>query len=119
MCYYVAFNDFGFRPAQLNFKANIPVWWDSTKNDAYNPTIPSFGNSVAQKYIDQNSCPDVKGWDMIDWIYTRHAFVDLRMAALKCEMINSKVVISQQFNWGPCNVQQISPYTNLPVCYTT
>lgn len=56
---------------------------------------------------------------MIDWIYTRHAFVDLRMAALKCEMINSKVVISQQFNWGPCNVQQISPYTNLPVCYTT
>lgn len=119
MCYYVAFNDFGFKPAELNFKANIPIWYDASKNDFYNPTLPSFGNSVAQRYIDSNSCPDTKNWDMIDWIYTKHAFVDLRLAALKCEMVNGVAVISQQINWSNCNVQQISPYTNLPVCYTT
>ena len=117
--YYVIANDFGFRPGQLNFKANLKIWWDSTKNDVYNPTLPSFGNSVAQAAIDSNSCPNTTGWDMIDWIYTKHSYVDLRMAALNCNMVNGKVVISQAFNWGVCHVQQISPFTNKPVCYTT
>lgn len=26
-CYYAVSNDFGFRPAELQFKANIPIWW--------------------------------------------------------------------------------------------
>jgi hypothetical protein len=58
---------------------------------------------------------------MVDWIYTKHAFVDLRMAALKCDdwTIPGKAIITQAFNWGACQVQQISPFTNLPVCYTT
>lgn len=34
-------------------------------------------------------------------------------------MLNGQVKITQAFNWGPCNVQQISPFTNMPVCYTT
>jgi len=39
---------------------------------------------LAQTAIDNNTCPDTKSFDMIDWIYTKHAYVDLRMAALKC-----------------------------------
>lgn len=56
---------------------------------------------------------------MIDWIYTKHASFDLRMAALKCNMVGGAPVYTQTFNWGNCNVQQISPYSNKPACYTT
>ncbi|HRI33565.1 MAG TPA: hypothetical protein PLD02_07410 [Saprospiraceae bacterium] len=27
MVYYVVANDFGFKPAELTMKANIPIWW--------------------------------------------------------------------------------------------
>lgn len=66
-------------------KANIPIWWKNTSTDIYNPSLPSFGNSFAQKaiYIDKG-CPNLGDFEMIDWIYTKHAYVDLRMAALKC-----------------------------------
>lgn len=56
---------------------------------------------------------------MIDWIYTSHASIDLRMAAVNCQMVNGKPVYTQTIKFGSCNVQQISPFTNLPVCYTT
>lgn len=28
-------------------------------------------------------------------------------------------VYTQAIKWGPCNVQQISPKTNLPACFST
>ena len=117
-CYYVVSNDFGFPPATLQFTANIPIWMPKD-GDVYNPTLPSFGNTNVAQYVGQSSCPDTGSWDMIDWIYTKHASVDLRMAALKCEMENGKSKLVQAFNWGACHVQQISPYSNKPVCYTT
>lgn len=82
-CYYVVANDFGFPPAELQFRANIPIWQPAA-GDVYNPSIPSFGNSLAQKAIADNACPETKSWDMIDWIYTKHAWIDLRLGALKC-----------------------------------
>jgi hypothetical protein len=39
---------------------------------------------MAQQYIDKNSCPNKANMEMIDWIYTKHASIDLRLAALKC-----------------------------------
>lgn len=59
------------------------------------------------------------GVEQVDWIYNKHAFVDLRMTALKCVMDGSKAVYTQMFDWAPCNVYQISPVTNRPVCYST
>lgn len=56
---------------------------------------------------------------MIDWIYTANASTDLRLAALNCNIVSGKAVYSQMFTWGTCNVQQISPTTNLPACFTT
>lgn len=32
---------------------------------------------------------------------------------------SGKVYFKSVITWGECNVQQISPMTNLPVCYTT
>ena len=56
---------------------------------------------------------------MIDWIYTKHASIDLRMAAVSCYMDGSTAVYTRTIDFGKCNVQQISPATNLPACYTT
>ena len=41
------------------------------------------------------------------------------MVALNCVVENGKAVYSSLFKWGPCNVFQISPITNKPVCYST
>lgn len=58
--------------------------WTPSAGDVYNPTLPSFGNSMAQEAINSGKCPNANKLDMIDWIYTKHASIDLRMAALKC-----------------------------------
>ncbi len=57
-CYYVVANDFGFKPSELQFKANIPIIQPGA-NDVYNPTSPSFGNSAIATAIAQNKCPDM------------------------------------------------------------
>ena len=84
----------------------------------YNPTLASFGNTKVQEYIDSNSCPGDE-LNMIDWIFVQHASVDLRMAALSCKKVEGNVIFSQAIEWGTCNVQQISPMSNKPVCFTT
>jgi sodium/potassium-transporting ATPase subunit alpha len=58
---------------------------------------------------------------MIDWIYTSHAPYDLRMGAVDCtwDAVNNRPIYTQIFKFGSCNVQQISPYSNKPACFTT
>lgn len=43
-CYYLVCNDFGFRPIDMQFKANIHIWINNNINDVYNTTMASFGN---------------------------------------------------------------------------
>ena len=81
--------------------------------------MASFGNTKVQEYIDANRCPGENELNMIDWIFVQHASVDLRMAALSCSKVSGSVVFSQAIEWGNCNVQQISPMSNKPVCFTT
>jgi len=57
---------------------------------------------------------------MVDWVYTKTAKFDLRMSLLDCSIVNGVPVFTQVItNWGTCITQQISPFTNLPVCFTT
>ena len=56
---------------------------------------------------------------MVDWISTNSAEHDLRMTMLDCTVTNGVAVYSQKITWGECKVQQISPFTNKPVCFTT
>jgi sodium/potassium-transporting ATPase subunit alpha len=111
-CYYVVANDFGMPPASLQFTANYALTVPLS-TDIYNPTAKNLGNSN----LSLTSCTNTS--EMIDWIYTVHASIDLRMAAVDCKMVSGQAVYSQLISWGTCNVQQISPTTNLPVCYTT
>ena len=58
---------------------------------------------------------------MIDWVYTNSAEFDLRVTMLNCDKTSSGSVVFTQAisSCGACKVQQISPFTNLPVCFTT
>lgn len=67
------------------------------------------------------SCPPTSDGNtgMVDWVSTTSATFDLRNTVLDCSVVNGTSVYTQKITWGDCKVQQISPYTNLPVCYTT
>lgn len=122
--YYVVFNDFGFPPSQLFQIANLYLV-KSNESDVYNPTHPFFGNTNLQaRYSTQcpdfsANTPDADNVMMVDWVYTASATYDLRNTMLNCKMENGAPVYSQVVSWGECKVQQISPYTNLPACFTT
>lgn len=111
-CYYVVANDFGFIPAELFMKVNTLIIVPND-NDVYNPTAWNLGNT----HLNSTSCSNPK--QTVDWLYTKHALVDLRMSALNCHMINGRPIYTPSIKFGTCRVQQISPYTNRPVCFTT
>jgi hypothetical protein len=56
---------------------------------------------------------------MVDWVFMDSAKYDLRMTMLTCSVVGGKAVFAQKVTWGTCNIQQISPITGLPVCFTT
>jgi sodium/potassium-transporting ATPase subunit alpha len=119
LSFYVVFNDFGFKPGELNTLANV-FMTNSNPGDVYNPTHPTFGNTYLEQKFS-TSCPttDDSNYAMVDWVYTNSANYDLRNTMLTCNVVGGKAVYTQMINWGTCNVQQISPFNNLPVCYTT
>jgi len=124
IAYYTVFNDFGFPPSSLNMIANAFLY-QSNPGDVYNPTSPTFGNTyLYNTYLagSNNACPSSSdpNYQMVDWVYLGSSQYDLRLTMLTCGLVGGKPVFTQVItNWGTCNVQQISPYTNLPVCYTT
>lgn len=120
LCYFVVANDFGFPPSQLLMTANTKIWLPND-DDVFNPSLVGFGNtsSAVTKAIASGNCPNTDSYPMIDWLYMAHARVDLRMAALECVETSSGVYFKPIIEWGECNVQQISPQTNLPVCFST
>jgi sodium/potassium-transporting ATPase subunit alpha len=122
MAYFVVFHDFGFPPSSLMNIAN-EKYVDANLGDTYNPAHPTFGNSYAYTFLGTGACPnpdtDPK-YTMVDWVYLASATSDLRMTLLTCKVTGGVVAFTQTItNYGECLVQQISPFTNLPVCYTT
>jgi sodium/potassium-transporting ATPase subunit alpha len=117
IAYYAVFNDFGFPPSQLSMTANVG-YYTSNPGDVYNPSHPTFGNTyLYENYAKNGQCPSTSdaNYSMIDWVYLVSANYDLRMTMINCK----NGVYTPMIDWGTCNVQQISPYTGLPVCFTT
>lgn len=62
---------------------------------------------------------------MIDWIFNKDSSYDLRQTLVKCgedgRYLKLKIYNrwTENLEWGPCHVNQISPVTNRPICYTT
>lgn len=100
--------------------SNVPIY-KSNAGDVYNPTHPTFGNTnLYQNYNSANAnCPPTA--ETVDWVYTASSEYDLRVVMLECTKVTGAApVFTQRIkSWGTCKVQQISPVTNLPVCYTT
>ena len=121
IAYYAAFKDYGFHPSQLGILVNVS-FYAANPGDVFNPTHPTFGNTLVYQQLTNlgsTSCPSTT--DSVDWVYLGTASLDLRVTMLSCNVMNNNVAAVTQSisNWGSCNVQQISPYINLPVCYTT
>lgn len=124
LAWIIVVNDFGFPPFQL-VMANGIFLSEHNDQDVYNPSSAYFGNSKLANDISSGvikSCDDFnlasvnKNRVLIDWLYSKQAKSDLRMSALIC---TGNLVFSQKFTFGECRVQQISPISNRPVCFTT
>lgn len=88
-CYYIVANDFGFPPSSMQFIANSNIVIPNS-SDQFNPSDPPYyGNTVLAKLDAEKDqiLPGCSGFPekMVDWIYTEHAKIDLRMAAFSCK----------------------------------
>lgn len=117
--WFIIMNDFGFPPFQLLFSNGIFLH-EHAEQDIYNPTDPYFGNSLL-KASNPTACGNFnKEGELIDWLYMKQAKSDLRMSALLCRTrADSTIYFTNFFEYSECRIQQISPYSNRPVCYTT
>ncbi|CAD8185836.1 unnamed protein product [Paramecium octaurelia] len=115
--WFVTLYDFGFNPQDLLFIGVRETILPKT-GDQYDPTDPWFGNSNLKRIYENGKCdfpfPEEE-IEEIDWIYANHAKLDLRMAYIECKDGELKEV----FQWAPCSVNLVSPYTKRPYCFTT
>lgn len=116
--WFIIMNDFGFPPFQLLFSNGIFLY-NHNDQDVYNPTDPFFGNSRLKAANITNCDSFNNAAELADWLYMKQAKSDLRMSALECKPIPGGVSFKNYFDFSSCNVQQISPYSNRPVCFTT
>jgi sodium/potassium-transporting ATPase subunit alpha len=117
--WFIIMNDFGLSPFQLVFSNGIFLL-NHGDQDVYNPTDPYFGNSKLRT-AGYTNCNDFNNaGELVDWLYMKQAKSDLRMSALICTANPAGGVYYRNFfTFSSCNVQQISPYSNRPVCFTT
>lgn len=98
--------------------SNVPIY-KSNDSDVFNPTHPTFGNTkLYAETLGATACPATT--DTVDWVYLVSSNYDLRVTMLECTKTATGISFTQRIkSWGTCNVQQISPVTNKPVCFTT
>ena len=64
---------------------------------------------------------DSIGSDVVDWLYVKDSFKDLRMFYLNCvvDSVTGEKRFKTKDYFGECKVHQISMFTHKPVCFTT
>lgn len=130
LCYYVVMNDFGLPPKSLNGLVLRP-FMEHNAYDIYDNTKLYWGNSnvVAdcsnpndpQLYLKSGSETSSDGVHgvILDWLFTNHLYQDLRMGFIQPDCTNTVTYVKSSITFGTCNVHQISPLTDRPVCYST
>ena len=114
------------------FYSVLKNYYPHNKSDIFDPNHPFFGNtnvkvvteggSTTIKLIDSESpgiphdSDDMAGPRLVDWLFTTHLDQDLRMGYL---LLNDSNKIVSNIDWNPCQIYQISPISNRPVCYST
>lgn len=108
--------DYGFVPENLWGKSNVHIILEAD-TDIYNPSSPTFGNSNLSNI--QNCDDFLEQAVRVDWINSSFPKTDLRLSGVICQTReNGSIFFEHIFEFGECRVQQISPYTEKPICYT-
>jgi len=130
LAFFVVYNDFGFHPADVIWLLFQP-YFPHGPSDVYDITQPYFGNSfvaqnqsplslytlssIGNRSTQSDSANILFGYSM-KLLTTYDSGQDNRMGYLK---INADGQIVQSVRWRPCVYNQISPVSNLPVCYSS
>jgi len=128
LVYFVIMRDFGFPAVQL-FGMATAVGFTPNPQDAYDTQAPFFGqtNQAFINYCnacweDATQCDANKLSDTIvsspDWLYNNNKDTDLRFFYLRCANDNGNKYVYSSIDFGDCHVLQMSPISNVPVCYT-
>jgi sodium/potassium-transporting ATPase subunit alpha len=116
MNYIVILNDFGFKITELPGMANRRGVKPYERGNYFDPDALNFGNGHAYcRAPNRISGDNGRAAVPPDWDTTRQGWMDLRLYFLKC--VNNR--IEPVYQWTTCNVTQLSPITNRPICYTT
>lgn len=126
LTYFVIMRDFGFPLAEL-IGLSTKIGFEPQRGDVYDPSAPFFGNTSPQLRSYCESCwtggsCDIKDYNfgegksgIPDWLYNSNQEVDLRLWYLECGYGGRVIRTAQLEN---CRVNQISPISHLPVCFT-
>lgn len=119
LTYFYVMADFGI-PFWSNFYLQFKPALLSSKTDPYDPYRYDLGNSKVGDMCEATSdepypFPD-EALEKIDWLYTNHAYNDIRNNYIECD---GKGAVQTNREFSECRVRMLSPITDLPVCHTT
>lgn len=118
LTYFYVMADFGI-PFWSNFYLQFKPALLSSKTDPYDPYRYDLGNSKVGDMCEATSdepypFPD-EALEKIDWLYTNHAYNDIRNNYIECD---GKGAVQTNREFSECRVRMLSPITDLPVCHT-
>ena len=126
LCYFIVFDEFGFSPQILNRIVTVP-FMHHNRDDTYDPTHPFLGNTnvkcsggdlvLIDSFGKTSLEKDGVMGSVLDWLFTTDKEQDLRMGYLDNDCSNNGA--KAHFDWGPCEIFQISNISKMPVCFST
>ena len=133
LTFFLVMYDFGFTPQSL-IRLIVKPYLPHNKDDVYDPTAPFFGNTNVEcdngvlkainapdKDILEDTSKKIIGYTL-DWLFTTDMEQDVRMGFLDnlCgSTTDGQVRVKPLIEFSECQVFQISPVSNKPVCYST
>ncbi|CAD8084939.1 unnamed protein product [Paramecium sonneborni] len=128
LAYFVVFYDYGFLSDSLlgilakngvipkptdDFDPNDRFFGNTNLKNIYTDRVQQQPETVGQHCISD----DETKFETIDWLFSKNNDVDLRMYYIQCNTQTNQWELSVV--WGECQIDQISPLSNKPVCYST
>ena len=128
MCYFITMNQFGFPPSTLVGLMKT-VYFPHNVGDVFNPNAPFLGNTnvactngklqtMSTNMTSPYSSGNLNGVNL-DWLGTTMNDQDVRMGYLTFSGTCTSSTVLQSVAFKVCDILQISPISNQPVCFST
>ena len=121
LAYFYTMNNFGFNFFSLfylHFQKGLIT--SNTRNDPYDPFRYDLGNSKVENLCnnisDKPYAINDDHLEKLDWLYLQNSNADLRNVLIECK---GDGTVQTRIEFGECSLKQLSPITEVPVCYTT